>query len=65
MLKKCVTLISIMTIIMSVYYYYHNMKYSNYRNELRSYIKDKVTVSPLPKTFLDRNKYFFLPNRRW
>ena len=37
---------------MSVYYYYHNMKYSNYRNELRSYIKDKVTVSPLPKTFL-------------
>ena len=51
MIKKCAILLSIITTIMSVYYYYHNLKYSMYRNELRKYIKGKVTVSPFPETF--------------
>ena len=36
---------------MSVYYYYHDIKYTVYRKELREYIKGKVSVNPFPKAF--------------
>ena len=48
MLKKCVVSTSIAIIIMSVYYYYNNIKYNEYRENLKKYIKCKSMVEPFP-----------------
>ena len=36
MIRKCIILVCTMLIIMSVYYYYHDIQYSEYRKDLRN-----------------------------